>query len=118
MMIADETDKELDYSNVDAKTIKTIIPKRQGSAYTKFQKRRFDKVSLQSKLGLTTNEIDASGHQTYGNNKDKLKELQKLYKLVGSSTIILDKYESDSSFSSFAKSNLLSIATKFTIWSN
>jgi hypothetical protein len=67
-----ETDANLDYSNVDAKTIKTIIPKRQGSAYTKFQKRRFDKVSLQSKLGLTTNETDASGHQTYGNNKDKL----------------------------------------------
>ena len=72
MMIADETDKELDYSNVDAKTIKTIIPKRQGSAYTKFQKRRFDKVSLQSKLGLTTNETNEAGNQTYGKNKDKL----------------------------------------------
>ena len=67
-----ETDVDLDYSNVDAKTIKTIIPKRQGSAYTKFQKRRFDKVSLQSKLGLTTNETNEAGNQTYGKNKDKL----------------------------------------------
>jgi len=72
MMIADETDKELDYSNVDVKTIKTIIPKRQNSTYTKFQKKRFNKVSLQSKLGLTTNETDANGNQSYGNNKDKL----------------------------------------------
>ena len=72
MMIADETDKELDYSNVDVKTIKTIIPKRQDSAYTKFQKKRFNKVSLQSKLGLETNETDANGNQSYGKNKDKL----------------------------------------------
>jgi len=72
IMIADEADKELDYSNVDAKTIKTIIPKRQDSAYTKFQKRRFDKVSLQSKLGLTTNETNENGNQSYGKNKDKL----------------------------------------------
>ena len=65
-------DRDLDYSNVDVKTIKTIIPKRQESAYTKFQKRRFDKVSLQSKLGLTTNETNENGNQSYGKNKDKL----------------------------------------------
>lgn len=70
--IGDVTDADLDYSNVDVKTIKTIIPKRQESAYTKFQKKRFDKVSLQYKLGLTTNETDANGNQSYGKNKDKL----------------------------------------------
>jgi hypothetical protein len=54
---------------------KTNILKKQGDGvYTKVQKKRFNQYSLQSKLGLATNETD-NGHQTYGKNIDKLNTL-------------------------------------------
>jgi len=51
-----------------------ILEKQANGGYTKVQKKRFNQYSLQSKLGLATNETD-NGHQTYGKNIDKLNTL-------------------------------------------
>jgi hypothetical protein len=65
-----------DASNFNEKKVidKILIDKEKGiiypGKYTKFQKKRFDKYSLSSKLGLNTNEDN-----TTGKNKDVLNKL-------------------------------------------
>jgi hypothetical protein len=57
---------------------KTILLGRKGNKYTKYNKPKFDKYSLESKLGLTTNVTDENGNtknKGVGNYTDALNEL-------------------------------------------
>ena len=57
---------------------KTILLGRKGNKYTKYNKPKFDKYSLESKLGLTTNFTDENGktkNKGVGNYTDALNEL-------------------------------------------
>ena len=54
---------------------KTIIEARKLNKYTKYNKERFNKDSLENKLGLTTNVVDDNGRRFYGNYNDSLNEI-------------------------------------------